>query len=387
MGSKIEELINKYSKSKAEVKKISDICEITRGRVIPKSVLKSNRGDYPVYSSQTLNNGVFGKIGTYDFNGEYVQWTTDGANAGSIFYRNGKFSVTNVCGLLKVKEEYKKTIKVSYLAYILEKIAKEYVNYATSNPKLMSNVMANIKVPLPDIEVQNAMVKILDKWKELTIGLIAELTEERNIRQQQYEYYTKKILKLEHLKEIKYYTLSELNEEMFAGGDLPKEYRKGKKKEKDMPYPIYSNGVEENALYGYTNTYRVDKTAVTIAARGTIGYHTVRYDKFTPIVRLITLIPNSSIITPEFLNYMLYTVTFRENGVGIKQLTIPNIKNIKIPVPSIEEQKKIVSTLDKFNQTTKDITKELSEEIETRKFQYEYYRNKILNFEEIKEKK
>ena len=116
--------------------------------------LQENEGDYPVYSSQTLNNGVFGKINTYDFEGEYVQWTTDGANAGSIFYRNGKFSVTNVCGLLKVKAEYLDKIRTDYLAYALTMESKKYVNYATSNPKLMSNVMEKITVLIPPLEEQ-----------------------------------------------------------------------------------------------------------------------------------------------------------------------------------------------------------------------------------------
>ncbi|MEA3360831.1 MAG: restriction endonuclease subunit S [Thermodesulfobacteriota bacterium] len=61
-----------------------------------KDYLATNLGEYPVYSSQTANLGVFGRINTYAYDGEYVTWTTDGANAGSVFHRNGKFSVTNV---------------------------------------------------------------------------------------------------------------------------------------------------------------------------------------------------------------------------------------------------------------------------------------------------
>src|SRR5574344_346987 len=144
--SKIEELIKEKCPNGVEYKKIEDICKITRGRVMSKMYLSENIGNYPVYSSQTENNGVFGKIDTFDFDGEYVQWTTDGANAGSIFYRNGKFSVTNVCGLLKVKDNYLNIIKTTYLAYVLTKETKKYVNYATSNPKLMSNVMERISV-------------------------------------------------------------------------------------------------------------------------------------------------------------------------------------------------------------------------------------------------
>jgi len=70
---------------------------LERGRVISKEEIIDNQGEYPVYSSQTENNGVLGSINTFDFEGEYVTWTTDGANAGTCFHRTGKFNTTNVC--------------------------------------------------------------------------------------------------------------------------------------------------------------------------------------------------------------------------------------------------------------------------------------------------
>ena len=160
--SKIKDLIKEMCPNGVKKYMIKDICLVTRGRVISKMELQEKAGEFPVYSSQTLNNGVFGKINSYDFDGEYVQWTTDGANAGSIFYRNGKFSVTNVCGLLKIKDEYLNKIRTDYLAYSLTMESKKHVNYATSNPKLMSNVMANITVLIPPIEIQKEIVRILD---------------------------------------------------------------------------------------------------------------------------------------------------------------------------------------------------------------------------------
>ena len=74
------------------------VAELSRGRVMSKEYLADNAGEYPVYSSQTANNGEIGKIKTFDHDGEAVTWTTDGANAGTVFHRTGKFSITNVCG-------------------------------------------------------------------------------------------------------------------------------------------------------------------------------------------------------------------------------------------------------------------------------------------------
>ena len=83
--------------------KVQNLFDITRGQVIPKTNLKDSPTDdyiYPVYSSQTSNYGILGYDNTYDFDGKFLTWTTDGANAGKVFYRNGKFRCTNVCGLL-----------------------------------------------------------------------------------------------------------------------------------------------------------------------------------------------------------------------------------------------------------------------------------------------
>jgi type I restriction enzyme, S subunit len=156
-----------------------------------KDYLNTYAGEYPVYSSQTADEGVFGRIKTYDYDGEYITWTTDGANAGSIFYRNGKFSITNVCGLLKVKVD---NVDTKFLAYSLATVAKKYVSAGMGNPKIMSNVMADVEVKIPPLEVQERVVTILDKFetlvKDISIGLPAELSARRS----QYEYYRDKLL-------------------------------------------------------------------------------------------------------------------------------------------------------------------------------------------------
>ena len=156
-----------------------------------KDYLQTNAGEYPVYSSQTTDDGIFGRINTYDYNGEYLTWTTDGANAGSIFYRNGKFSLTNVCGLLKVTAD---DVNTKFLSYILATVSKKYVSSGMGNPKLMSNVMASVKVKIPSLREQERVVSILNKFEaivsDISIGLPAEL----KARRSQYEYYRGKLL-------------------------------------------------------------------------------------------------------------------------------------------------------------------------------------------------
>ncbi|SDU27892.1 Type I restriction modification DNA specificity domain-containing protein [Polaribacter sp. Hel1_33_78] len=110
---------------------------IGRGRVISKVEIFENKGDFPVYSSQTTNNGELGKINTYDFDGEYVTWTTDGANTGTCFHRNGKFNTTNVCGMLSKRNIL---FELKYLCFYLNLVTKPYVRIDI-NPKLMNNMM------------------------------------------------------------------------------------------------------------------------------------------------------------------------------------------------------------------------------------------------------
>ena len=144
---------------------VSDICEIGRGRVISQQeIAKQESPKYPVFSSQTLNNGIMGYLDNYDFDGEYVTWTTDGANAGTVFYHDEKFNCTNVCGTLKVKDN---AILPYYLYVALSHVAKKYVSKNLGNPKLMNGVMGKITVKIPDVLNQGKVVNCLKALDEL----------------------------------------------------------------------------------------------------------------------------------------------------------------------------------------------------------------------------
>ena len=131
--------------------KIKDIAQIGRGRVISSIEINQQKNPtYPVYSSQTSNDGIMGYLDDYMFEGEYISWTTDGANAGTVFYRNGKFNCTNVCGLLKLRKEF----DTHFVSLVLAEATKKYVSINLANPKLMNNTMGNIQIRLPKLEEQ-----------------------------------------------------------------------------------------------------------------------------------------------------------------------------------------------------------------------------------------
>ena len=179
-----------YSESVSWVK-LGNVCSISRGKVISKEYIRDNPGEYPVYSSQTNNNGELGRINTFDYQGEYLTWTTDGANAGSVFYRNGKFNITNVCGLLRVNDNI---VLARFLYYILVVKAPQYVSEGMGNPKLMSNVMAQIPIPLPPLSEQRRIVSILDRFDALCNDLTQGLPAEIAARRKQYEFYRDRLL-------------------------------------------------------------------------------------------------------------------------------------------------------------------------------------------------
>jgi type I restriction enzyme S subunit len=173
---------------------MGDVATLRRGRVMSKGYLIENAGEYPVYSSQTANNGMIGKIGTFDFDGEFISWTTDGANAGTVFHRTGRFSITNVCGLIKINDETKLSYRFLFNWLSIE--AKKYVYSGMGNPKLMSNQVERIPVPIlcpscpsKSLEIQAEIVRTLDSLTRLTTELTSELTAELTARKKQYEYY------------------------------------------------------------------------------------------------------------------------------------------------------------------------------------------------------
>ena len=154
--------------------KVRDICELGRGRVISGQEIERNPGIFPVYSSQSSNNGKMGTIDTFDFDGEYVTWTTDGAYAGTVFYRSGHFNCTNVCGTLRAKDT---RVCMSFLAYKLSTLAKGYVSYV-GNPKLMNGVMADIEFSIPISKLEQTKIaeilSTVDRAIEQTEALIAK---------------------------------------------------------------------------------------------------------------------------------------------------------------------------------------------------------------------
>ena len=136
--------------------------------------------------------------------------------------------------------------------------------------------------------------------------------------------------------------LTEITFEIFAGGDKPENYSKTQTDE--FSVPIFANGAENDGLYGFTNKARVNKSAITVSARGTIGFCCIRHMPFVPIVRLITIVPAEG-INIEYLRIVFQALIETGEGSSIPQLTVPGIKPKLIPIPPYSEQTRISNKL------------------------------------------
>ena len=136
--------------------------------------------------------------------------------------------------------------------------------------------------------------------------------------------------------------LTEITFEIFAGGDKPENYSKTQTDE--FSIPIFANGTENDGLYGFTNKARVNKSAITVSARGTIGFCCIRHMPFVPIVRLITIVPAEG-INIEYLRIVFQALIETGEGSSIPQLTVPGIKPKLIPIPPYSEQTRISNKL------------------------------------------
>jgi type I restriction enzyme M protein len=197
-----------------------------------------------------------------------------------------------------------------------------------------------------DVEIESSIAHTVLKSQILNSGEI-------NLSGEKY-----KLLKPYH-GEWKLVELGSVCDELFAGGDAPKEF--SKTKTQHLSIPIYSNGVGDNSLYGFSNISRVERDAVTISARGTIGYTRIRKAPFLPIVRLIVAIPNTNLINLKYLKLILESLNIYRNGNSIPQLTIPMIRGEKIPLPPMEKQEEIVAEIDSYEREIESYEKLIDE--------------------------
>ena len=354
--------------------KIKYLFEISRGRVISQLELKPE-AKYPVYSSQTKNEGCLGYIETFDYEGEMLTWTTDGANAGSVFQRKGQFNCTNVCGILIPKQE----LGLRYYFYYVDFIAQFYKRPDTNGAKIMSNEMAEIHCFIPSLKEQTSIASFLDYKTNLidaTIEkkkrLIALLTEKRQavineavtkglnanapMKDSGVEWLGEipehwAVKKLKHIADISFSSVDrhEYNDELKVSiCHYPDAY----KNDKINSETALSSGTCTSLEY---EKYQLKKGQVIITkdseSANDIGVPTYVEETIENAVcgyHLAILEPQSTKIQGEFLFRFIQTsnvaIYFENNSNGVTRFGLgkPKIENLYVVLPSIEEQSTII---------------------------------------------
>lgn len=358
-----------------KVIKVKKLFHIGRGRVISKLELKEN--GYPVYSSQTKNNGILGYIETYDFDKSQITWTTDGANAGTVFLREGKYNCTNVCGTLLPKKENE---KLKFIEFALKFITPYYKRADINGFKIMNNEMAEIPIIYPPLEEQEKIANYLDK-KVTDIDLIIEKTKTTI---EDYKKYKQSII-----TEVVTKGLNPNVEMKDSGiewiGEIPKHWEVTKVK--NIAYKV-TDGAHvspeiENGIYDFVSTVNLKnncidfdnclktseksyaqlvlnncnpkKNDVLISKDGTVGKTVViDFDKeFIVASSLVIIRTNTDLMNPYFLNYNLKSKYIQDYlillmvGAGLKRVSVEKNANLLILMPPLEEQQQIAEYLDK----------------------------------------
>ena len=358
--------------SKVEIMKLGDLenlelIKMGRGNIISKNDILSCPGNFPVYSSSSSNNGEIGRYGKYMFDDERITWSIDGG--GKLFYRNNlRYSVTNVCGWLKVLDN--KKINTKFLYYLLinqwSKLIFDYSHKA--HPSVIRN---EYYVPKIDIKVQEEIVNILDSFT----NLIDALNEELSLRQKQFEYYREKLLTAKcYISVMK--PICELAEDIFSGATpstkIEKYWTNG-----DIPW-MSSGDIHQKTIndistfitkkgYDSCSTKMVPIQSIVIAlagqgkTRGTVG---ITNTALCTNQSLCAIVPNKNEIIPKFLFYYLdkeYDNLRRiSSGDGTRGgLNLQMIRNYIIEYPSLDIQQSIVEKLDAFESLISSLKEEI----------------------------
>lgn len=202
-----------------------------------------------------------------------------------------------------------------------------------SQPNLNTGWLKKFKLVVPPIEIQNEFANFVNQIDKLKFILQKMIEKLELLKKSRFvEMFGDPVLNPYKLKKDSF---RHICEELFAGGDKPSDIVLTK--DETHPYPVYANGYENLGFMGFSSQCRVNKPAITISARGTIGFSCIRQAGFTPIVRLLTLIPKTG-IDLDYLKFAIDFYSFTSSGTSQKQLTVPDIAKYEVLVPDYSSQ-------------------------------------------------
>lgn len=389
--SKLQKLIQELCPDGVEYKTLGEIATIKNGR----DYKHLGKGNVPVYGS----GGIMTYVDTYVYNKPTVLIPRKGS-LGNLFYVDTPFWNVDTIFYTEVDTQQ---IDVKYLYYLLAKEHLENLNKAGGVPSLTQSILNKIILPVPPLEVQNEIVRILDHFTDLAAEMQAELQAELQARKEQYEYYRNQLLTFNKIgggtQNVTWMKMSEIGTfirgKRFVRTDIVND---------GIPcihygdiytyYGLYATKSKGSLRSELASRMRyAQKNDVVIVAAGEnkedIGIGLAWLGEKPAAVHDACFIFRSDLY-PQYISHYLRSNYYHKQIIKyvsegkICSISAKGLSNAIIPIPSYEEQVRIATLLNNFDALVSDLSQDLPAEIAAVQEQYEYYRNKILSFPRIK---
>lgn len=383
----LETLIQELCPDGVEFVKLGDVCEIKTGKGITQKDC-SESSKYPVYSGGKEPMGYYKE---FNRNANSVTVSRVGAYAGFVNYVTEDFYLNDKCfSVLPQKDE---DINSKYLYYKLKALECSIINMQSGGgvPTINTKKVGSLEIPLPPIEVQTEIVRILDKFTSLEAELEAEL----DCRKRQYEYYRDKLLSFDNVggQEVEWKKMSEV---CLKTSKINWKLVEGEYKYIDLSSVDRDNHKISDCTI--INKENAPSRAQQVVKTGDILFGTTRptlmrfcyipkeYDGEVCSTGYCVIRVNNEMINSHFAYHFLFTQKFQEyveghqKGASYPAISNKDVMSFELPIPSLQEQEQIATILDRFESLTTSLQSGLPAEIAARRQQYEHYRDKLLTF-------
>ena len=389
--------------SDTKIVQLADIADIGTGSSNTNEAVEDGKYPFFVRSQEPLRKN------DYEYDETAIITAGDGVGVGKVYhYIEGKYALHQRAYRIHINtpevmsKYYFHYMKAKFLPYIQKTM------FQGSVASIRRPMLNAFPVPVPPLDVQNRIVNVLDNFEKICSDLNIGLPAEIEARQKQYEYYRDKLLtfaetgntilsraeqsRAEQSRAEQSRALIKLMQYVFGYAMLPLseianvfrgEYIT-KKNEKAGNIPVILGGQEPAYYIDRANhTGEIVAVARSGASAGFVSY----WDEPIFITDGFGYEVKKEVATPKYLYYVLKNKEIELNGMkrgaGVPHVSGERLGEINLPVPPIEEQKRVVSTLDRFDAICNDLPSGLPAEIEARQKQYEYYRDKLLTFKEV----
>ena len=368
-----------------EWKELGEVVDVLDS--LRRPITKSQRipGDIPYYGA----NGIQDYVKDWIFDGTFILMGEDGSvikndNSPILHWVVGKIWVNNHAHILG---EVPGCALLKYVYYVLSQTDVSDIVRGTP-PKLNQKNLKSIKIPIPPLEIQEKIVQILDKFTDY----VTELTSELTSRKKQYSFYRDKLLSFEdEVYQVEWKTLGEVARFNYGYTDKAKEtgdIRFIRITDIDENGYLKSNDKKYISLTEESRNYLVKHGDLLMARTGATYGKTLFIDTDETSAYasfLIKITPSEKLNSRYYWHFSKSELYWKQannlvSKAGQPQFNANSLKNVKIPIPSLEIQSRIVQVLDNFDTVCNDLKIGLPKEIELRQKQYEYFREKLLTF-------